>query len=411
MDDPETRSPPGGVSPRRVLFLAPQPFYEDRGTPIAVRHVLEALSSGGVSVDLITFPVGRTIDLAGLRILRVGRRLPVRSVPIGLSARKLFLDGLLTAAALRQLSRERYDCIHAVEEAAFPAAVIGRALNTPVIYDMASSLPRELAHHRLLAGRAAQMVLGGLERWLLRRVDHVICSAGLASHVAATPDAAPVDEWVFPSSAPGIPAEEALRLREELEIPLNAPVVLYTGSFAAYQGIDLLLEAASRVHREQPDVVFVLVGAAGEVASEANDAGKWLRVVPRQSRRIVDRYLVMADILVSPRLGGDNLPSKIFDYLSAGKPIVATDCAAHRSILDESRALLVPPHPGPLADALLSLVVHARLRDELGKAGRAYARKHLSREAFAEFILGTYRNCMLRASGTPVEGGRASHGG
>jgi len=411
MTDPVTTDGRSGLSPRRILFLAPQPFYEDRGTPIAVLHVLEALSSQGVTVDLITFPVGQAIDLPGLRIFRVGRGLPIRSVPIGLSARKLLLDGLLVVACLHRLSRERYDCIHAVEEAAFPAALVTRALHTPVLYDMASSLPRELAHHRWLAGNLAQRMLHGLERWLFRRVDHIVCSAGLASHVAATPGAAPVAEWVFPSAPPNVPAEEVLRLREELDIPRDAPVVLYTGSFAVYQGVDLLLEAASHVHRERPDAVFVLVGAAGEGAVPDNRPMRWIRVVPRQSRRIVDRYLAMADILVSPRLGGDNLPSKIFDYLSAGKPIVATDCAAHRSILDDSRALLVPAGSQPLADALLSLLHLPELRRELGAAGRSYARTHLSREAFAEFVLQAYGNCMHRASQDIPDRSASSRGG
>lgn len=411
MSDPKADENAGGASPKRVLFLAPQPFYEDRGTPIAVRHVLEALSSRGIATDLITFPVGQAIDLPGLRIFRVGQGLPIQSVPIGLSGRKLLLDGLLIAAALHRLSQERYDCIHAVEEAAFPAALIGRAHQTPVLYDMASSLPGELAHHGWLGSGPAQRVLRGLERWLFRRVDHIVCSAGLASHVAATPGAAPVEEWIFPSDVPDVSDEDVLKLREELDLPCHAPVVLYAGSFAVYQGIDLLIEAASRVHQDRPDVVFVLVGAAGEGAPHGDRPTPWLRVVPRQPREIISRYLAMADVLVSPRLGGDNLPSKIFDFLSAGKPIVATDCAAHRSVLDASRARLVPPNPQSLASALISLIDRPDLRDEIGAAGRAFARMHLSRETFAEFVIQNYQSCMRRALGDGSSRDRSLRGG
>lgn len=45
---------------RRVLVVAPQPFYEDRGTPIAVRELVTALAGLGFEVDLATFPVGAT---------------------------------------------------------------------------------------------------------------------------------------------------------------------------------------------------------------------------------------------------------------------------------------------------------------------------------------------------------------
>lgn len=404
--------PVSGRGPRRVLFLAPQPFYEDRGTPIATRHILEALSGQGVAVDLITFPVGEPVALPGLRIFRVGRGLPIRTVPIGLSRRKLLLDALLSFAAVRRLLRERYDCIHAVEEAAFPAAVAGRALGVPVLYDMASSLPEQLAERRGLSNRGAQRLLRGFERWLLRRVDRIVCSAGLASRVLDSPGAAPVVEWVFPSAEPRVSADEIVRLRESLTIPEDALVAVYTGSFAPYQAIDLLLDAASQVHARRPDVVFVLVGAPDGDEGTNDGTRPWLRLVPRQPRREIDRYLAMADILVSTRRAGGNLPSKVFDYLSAGKPIVATDCVAHRAVLDTDRAQLVPLDARAIAEAVLLLVQRPELRRQLGQAGHAYARAHLSRAAFSEFVGRMYRDCMRHGlSDAASERSGSSHGG
>ena len=83
---------------RRVLVVAPQPFYQDRGTPIALRQVLEALSGLGYQVDVLTFPVGQDIELPGVRIFRAGNPFRIRGVPVGLSARKLLLDLSLVAA-------------------------------------------------------------------------------------------------------------------------------------------------------------------------------------------------------------------------------------------------------------------------------------------------------------------------
>ena len=78
----------GLIGPRRILVVAPQPFYEDRGTPIALRQVLQAASELGYRVDLLTFPVGSDVDLPGLTTIRAGNPLGVRSVPVGLSLRK-----------------------------------------------------------------------------------------------------------------------------------------------------------------------------------------------------------------------------------------------------------------------------------------------------------------------------------
>ena len=55
-----------------VLVVAPQPFYEDRGTPIALRYTLKALSDQGYKIHLLTYPVGQDVVMPGLRIIRMG---------------------------------------------------------------------------------------------------------------------------------------------------------------------------------------------------------------------------------------------------------------------------------------------------------------------------------------------------
>src|SRR5215210_1753615 len=129
----------------RVLFVAPQPFYEDRGTPIAVRQVLQALGQLGYAVDLLTYPVGSDVSIPGLRIFRGANPFGFRSVPVGLSVRKLLLDLALASALRAHLRSQSYTCVHAVEEMAFPAALLGRRYGVPVLYDMQSSLPEQLS--------------------------------------------------------------------------------------------------------------------------------------------------------------------------------------------------------------------------------------------------------------------------
>src|SRR3990170_2772136 len=131
-----TRSPGGEPSDaRRILVVAPQPFYQDRGTPIALRQVLEALSQLDYQVDLLTFPVGDDIVLPGLRTFRAATPLGFSSVPVGLSIRKVALDASLVTALGRRLARDTYSCVHALEEAAWPALAAARRHRIPLIYD------------------------------------------------------------------------------------------------------------------------------------------------------------------------------------------------------------------------------------------------------------------------------------
>src|SRR6478672_10210640 len=97
---------------RRILVVSPQPFYQDRGTPIATRQVLLALSELGRPVDLLTYPIGLDVEIPWLRIFRSGNPFRYESVPIGLSLRKIVLDLPITVALRSRLARERYACVH-----------------------------------------------------------------------------------------------------------------------------------------------------------------------------------------------------------------------------------------------------------------------------------------------------------
>ena len=76
-------------------MLAPEPFFEPRGTPFSEYHRIKALVELGHQVDLVTYPIGRDVDLPNLRIFR-GLRPPfVTKVRIGPSFTKIVLDSLM----------------------------------------------------------------------------------------------------------------------------------------------------------------------------------------------------------------------------------------------------------------------------------------------------------------------------
>jgi len=372
--------------PKRVLLVSPQPFFEDRGTPIAVLQVAQALCQAGYAVDLLSYPVGRAVEVDGMRILRAPNPLRIRRVPVGLSLRKLLLDATLFPMLFWIVTRERYVCIQAVEEAAFPAAWIGRLRGVPVVYDMQSSMAEQLAHLRGLGARPLQAFFRRCERWLLRRADYVVGSVGLGDRVRAAAPSARWREWRFSDDGRPCPSVDSPKLRRTLGIPMDAPVVLYGGNFEAYQGVDRLLEAADAVRSVRPDAVFVLVGAP---RPEIRRNGG-IRVLERLPRSEMAGFLAMADVLVSPRAFGTNLPLKVFDYLAAEKPIVATDTPTHRIVLDETRAVLVPPSAEGLAAGILRVLADPEGARRLAQAARAYADAELGWLRFVRSVTDLY---------------------
>jgi glycosyltransferase involved in cell wall biosynthesis len=391
-----------GIAVRRILVVAPQPFYQDRGTPIALRQVLQAASELGYHVDLLTFPVGTDAHLPGLRTYRAGNLLAIRSVPVGLSLRKLALDASLVLALRKQLARQRYTCIHALEEAAWPALILARRHRVPLLYDMQSSLPEQLLKYPLARVPPLPLLMREAERWLLTRADLVVASAGLGPRVRQLAPATKVREWRFPSSPGEVHPDDTFSLRHHLGLPPEAPVVLYSGTFEAYQGLDDLIAAIPAVLAAVPAARFVLVGAerggAGALGGSAEELVKTgtLTVVERQPRSAMPVYLAMADVLVSPRAFGGNLPLKIFDYLAAGRPIVATDISTHRSVLTRHTAVLVQPNAHALADGIVSILDRPSKGRELGEAARQYAYEHLGWGHFVRTVGDIYDDAHRR---------------
>ncbi len=86
----------------RILMIAPEPFFEPRGTPFSEFHRIRALTSLGHQVDLVTYPFGQDVQMPGLRVFRAMRPPFVRRVKIGPSLAKIPLDALLTLTACRR---------------------------------------------------------------------------------------------------------------------------------------------------------------------------------------------------------------------------------------------------------------------------------------------------------------------
>jgi len=69
----------------KVLVLAPQPFFQLRGTPIAVRRVVDVLGEAGHSIDLLAFHEGEDVPLAHGTLHRTARLPWIKNVPPGFS--------------------------------------------------------------------------------------------------------------------------------------------------------------------------------------------------------------------------------------------------------------------------------------------------------------------------------------
>ena len=331
-----------------ILMLAPEPFFEPRGTPISVYFRILALGELGHCVTLVTYPIGKDVALKGLKVVRPPNLLGMRRIKIGPSLAKLPLDFLLLLQGTLEIIGSRYDLVFSHEEAAFLGIWLARTWRKPHVYDMHSSLPQQLGNFEFTRSPLLVSVFRKMEHFVLKNSHSVIVICrDLMNTVTGLGYG---QKTVLVENFLDFPAEEctteAIAAKKKEFAPHGEKVILYTGNFEPYQGIPLLLRAAQKAG---PGAVFVLVGGTGrsllEMKELANELGISRKVVfvDKVPPSKVPLFLELADVLVSPRISGTNTPLKIYSCLKSGRPLVATRLWTHTQVLSERNAILCDP--------------------------------------------------------------------
>ena len=374
----------------RILMIAPEPFFEPRGTPFSEYHRIRALLELGHTVDLVTYPFGRDVSLPGLRIFRCLRPPFMTHIGIGPSFAKVPLDGALALTAVRRAIAGRYDAVHSHEEGSFIGIALAGALGVPHLYDMHSSLPQQLSNFAFSKSRLLKRWFMWMERLVIRRskVVVVICPH-LEETVRAIDRNVPA---VLIENAPGsgdTPVEgSGSAVRQALGLSEVDPMVLYTGTFEHYQGLDLLFAAVRVVRASRPDVRVVLAGGrpdqvthARAAAAAAGIAGSVIFAGQRPAEEI-PAFLDAADVLVSPRSTGTNTPLKIYQYLRSGRPIVATRLLTHTQVLNDEVAFLTEATPEGFGHGILAALQDPERARDVGERARMMAETKYSYETY-----------------------------
>ena len=227
-----------------------------------------------------------------------------------------------------------------------------------------------------------------------------------------------------------VSAEQRERLRAELKIPRDAPVVLMASRLLYEKGVGEYVNAARLVKAADSTVRFLLAGErdAGNYGSVRHgEVERWREeaVVDFMGYRHDMRdLLAIADIVVHPTYYPEGIPRVLIEAASMGKPIVSTSIPGVEQVLvDNVNGIVVPPRDvGATAVAIETLLTGPALRAEYGSAGRRLAekqydsrmvvRQHLAqyRAAWREFMYqdGTREALAEPAASTPATAAPAS---
>lgn len=403
----------------RVLYILPQPYLLSRGSSFRAQATVNALAELGYQVDLLCYPLGIDPKNRKYTIHRSRRPPFLTSVKIGPSPQKIIFDIPLACTAHRMVRQNGYAVIHGVEEAGFIASWLGRKFDIPYIYDMHSWMSQQIEDGNYLRCRLLLNLFKKVELQAMNRARAIITVGPEMTEILQTQLAPRVYAATLPD-CPLVFDDDLVSqdLRDTITRQFfgrQRKTILYTGNFHPYQGIDLLLESIGKLKAlvaGRFDFTLLLVGGgAGEMKSISSykkmvsDLGVDEEVIfcgeyPAEAMPI---FMEQADLLVSSRITGNNVPLKVYTYLASGRLLVATRIPSHTQVLNEGNCLLADPAPGSLAQAFFRGLVEVteEERHELVAEARRIGGVE-QQQTFRAVVKDCYDHCINKQEHSPI---------
>jgi colanic acid biosynthesis glycosyl transferase WcaI len=390
-----------------ILVLHQHFAPETVGTSTRAVEIVEYLVQQGHQVTVVT---GVPSHPSTIRNGEVSRRQPARETIHGADVHRVWAFGstgpdvfwrrMLTYASFMVFGglkalfiSGKYDVLVAISP--LPNGVAGwlvsKMRGIPLMFDVCDIWP----DCAVAVGMMKQPLLVRVAFWLEKHIYAASARIGVVTRgftenlvakgvprekIVLLPD------WVDPDlyDPAKIDRDEARR-KYELE---GRFVVSFLGNFGLLMGLEAILETARLVQEQDKNVLFLFVGKGAALPMMEdkirNDKLENVKIIPYRPREEVPAMLQASDVLIVTYMKSDltmiTVPSKIYEYLSIARPIVAGVSGVVGEILRDADAALISPTRGPkeLADASIQLKNDPARGDEMGRSGRQYAIDHFS---------------------------------
>jgi PEP-CTERM/exosortase A-associated glycosyltransferase len=289
---------------------------------------------------------------------------------------------------------------------AIPAIRVGRRLGLPVVYEVRAFWEDAAVDHGTVRqGDLRYRLSRGLETYALRRADHVtticdglrneIIARGIAAaKVTVIPNAVDTNSFV-PSGV----ADPMFKARLGLA---GKAVIGFIGSFYAYEGLDLLLDAFPAIVARMPDVRLLLVGGGPEESALKRQVTRLgltgsVTLIGRVPHAQVGRYYDAIDVLVYPRrsmrLTELVTPLKPLEAMAQGRVVVASNVGGHRELIEDGQTgvLFKPDDPDALADAVCGMLGNRDSWPRVSSAARRFVENERTWRSSVARYPGIYR--------------------
>lgn len=391
----------------KILFLHQHFYPETVGTSTRAVEIVEYLVQKGHDVTVVTgIPshpstmrsgeVSRTQpryeNFRGAKLHRVwtyGSNKPDTFLRRMAAYGSFMVLGFLKALFLR----EKFDVLVAISP--LPNGIAGLGLSLlrgwPLMFDVCDIWPDCAIAVQMLRNPILIALAKWAEKMVYKRSTRIgVVTRGFIENIAAK--GVPrekirlLPDWVDPDIYDSAKINRHA-VREEYGLN-NKYVISFLGNFGLIMGLETILETARIVRDTDPDVLFLFVGKGVAQPMMEEKVARWnltnVRIIPYQPRAKVPALLAASDALIVTYMKNEitliTVPSKIYEYMSSARPIVAGVAGVIEEILTEAGCGLVSRSRDPeeLARHISYLKAHPQEGHEMGKRGRQYAIEHFA---------------------------------
>ncbi len=400
---------PGTGTSKKVLMIAPTPFFSDRGTHIRILEEALALTRRGFSVTIATYHIGQDLPTslaAKVEVRRIRRLLFwYKKLEAGPDWQKIILDLMLIRKVFFLARTTRPDILHGhLHEGVLIGWIVQKALfwrNISLIADFHGSLTKEMVSHAYLRT--------GPLRHIFERIERVIDNLGdraVTSSWKNTKEIAALRQKNAPVTVlDGVGTDQddivnipRAALRKKYGISETALVVTYTGALVANKGIRHFVHAIPRILAGDPRAHVVVAGFPWNEVAPYFEGKSWMdRVTPITPLPYFSlrEILAMSDVGIDPKEEGVGQASgKMLQYMGAGLPVACFDTENNREYLADGGEYAREISGTGLADAVLRLLRDPELRRRKGEANRTRAKEKFSWDRTGEILESVYREML-----------------
>jgi len=314
--------------------------------------------------------------------------------PLEVLAAKGDRELVLLPRLVRYLKRVRPHVVHThLLTPHFYGRVAGRIAQVPVVVCTEHSLLPWKSHGQIRMDRITS-------RW----ADMVVAVSEAIRQERLTGERLPVEKlctiYNFPEGESYREPQDGIEARKEFGIPADAPVVGIVARLHPVKAIDILFAALVEVRKALPAVRLLVIGDGpmrGELEKLSDTMGLADSVIFAGFRSDVPRLIWTANVgvLCSHQEG---LSTALLEYMSAGKPVVATEVGGNTEVVVGGVTGLLVPAGGvqPLAVALIELLTHPERARAMGKAGKERVDAMFSVEVIVRHIEAVYEELLER---------------